>query len=153
MDREEKIKKLLEEARKQIGKPYVDYSYLKSDDEKLDGFDCSSFSRYLFKYVGINLPRTSLEQAASPIGKEVKVEEIEPGDVIFFEGTKGHYWHTLFNKKKIYIGHLAIYTGNGSVIHAADNGNLNTILQGIVEHPLDILPKPEYDIVMIKRYL
>ena len=154
MTPEEKIEKLIKTARNLIGKPYKYGAYLKNNDgADPDGFDCSSLTQYLFKQAGIDLPRSSIEQAASHLGKEVPVSELEAGDVVFFEGTKGHYWHKLFPGRKIYIGHLGIYTGEGNILHAADNAELNPILQGVVEHSLDLLPRPYYDIVMIKRFI
>lgn len=162
MEREQKIQKLIEIARGCIGTPYKYGAYAQADNgektfgetqDKPDGFDCSSFSQYVFKQVGVDLPRSSILQAASELGQEVSADKIEPGDILFFESTKGHYWHKLFPEKKVYIGHLAIYTGNGNVIHAADNPELNPILKGVVEHPLSLFPKPQYDIVMAKRFI
>lgn len=155
MAHEEKIKKLIETARSFIGAPYKYGAYLEnSDNNKPDGFDCSSFSQYLFKQIGVDLPRSSILQAASELGQEIPTDKIEIGDVLFFESTKGHYWHSKFSQgKKIYIGHLAIYTGDGNIIHSADNAEINPILQGVVEHNLDILPKEFYEIVMAKRFI
>ncbi len=154
MTREEKIKKLIKLARSFVGVPYQYGAYLVENSEEAPrGFDCSSFSQYVFRQVGVGLPRSSILQAASDMGEEIPVSQMEAGDVLFFEGTKGHYWHSRFNGKKIYIGHLAIYTGNGNIIHAADNKEINPILQGVVEHYLDILPKSYYDVVMVKRFV
>lgn len=159
MEREEKIKNLIEIARSCIGMPYKCGAYLaQNNNEKPDGFDCSSFSQYVFKQVGVDLPRSSILQAASDLGYEIPADKIEPGDILFFESTKGHYWHLKFPRefsqgKKIYIGHLAIYTGNGNVIHAADNAEFNPILNGVVEHNLDVFPKEYYEIVMAKRFI
>lgn len=154
MNQEEKIEKLIEVARNCIGMPYKYGAYAQQENkEKPDGFDCSSFSQYLFKQIGIDIPRSSILQAASELGQEIPTDQIKPGDILFFESTKGHYWHTKFQKRKIYIGHLAIYTGSGNVIHAADNAELNPILTGVVEHSLDIFPKEFYGIVMAKRFI
>ncbi|PIR44000.1 hypothetical protein COV23_02150 [Candidatus Wolfebacteria bacterium CG10_big_fil_rev_8_21_14_0_10_31_9] len=155
MARTEKIKNLIETARSFIGMPYKYGSYLESSNEiKPNGFDCSSFSQYVFKQIGIDLPRSSILQAASELGQEIPIDKIEPGDLLFFESTKGHYWHSRFPQgRKIYIGHLAIYTGNGNVIHSADNAEINPILQGVVEHNIDILPKEFYEIVIAKRFI
>ncbi len=155
MSREEKVEKLIEVARSCLGMPYKYGAYLKvNNGEKPDGFDCSSFIQYVFKQVEIDIPRSSIEQAASPLGIEISSDKIEPGDVVFFESTKGHYWHAIFPPgKKVYIGHNAIYVGNGNIVHAADNAVLNPILQGVVEHAMNILPKPAYEIVMIKRFI
>jgi len=154
MSREEKIKKIIEIARSCLGMPYEYGAYLqKNNEEKPKGFDCSSFIQYVFQQIGLELPRSSILQAASPLGKKIAANKLEPGDVIFFEGTKGHYHHALFPGEKIYIGHVAIYTGDNKIIHATDNGALNPILRGVVEHNINILPKPAYNIVMIKRFI
>ncbi len=153
-NKEEKVKRLVEIARSFIGTPYKYGAYNQADNgEKPDGFDCSSFSQYLFKQIGIEIPRSSILQAASELGEEIPADQIQPGDILFFEGTKGHYHHKLFPGRKIYIGHLAIYTGNGNIIHAADNPELNSILKGVVEHKLELLSRPDYDIVMAKRFI
>ena len=156
-ERDRRVKNLIEVARSCLGMPYKYGAYLRENNgEKPDGFDCSSFIQYVFRQVGVKLPRSSILQAASPLGEEITVDELEPGDVIFFESTKGHYHHALFSGfpgKKIYIGHAVIYAGNNKIIHATDNGILNPILQGVVEHDMNILPKPAYDIVMVKRFI
>jgi len=154
-ERDRRVEKLIEVARSCLGMPYKYGAYLQENNgEKPGSFDCSSFSQYVFRQVEIDLPRSSILQAASDLGKEVEIKDLEPGDVIFYESTKGHYWHSKFpNGKKIYIGHNVIYTGGGNVIHAADNAELNPILQGVVEHHWDIFPKPYYDIVMVKRFI
>jgi len=46
------------------------------------GFDCSGFSHYVFKSQGIDLPVTSEAQAT--VGKEISLDEVEPGDLIYF---------------------------------------------------------------------
>lgn len=154
MSREEKIAKLIKAARSFLGAPYQYGAYLSDNTREIpSGFDCSSFSQYIFWQAGVELPRSSILQAASELGKEIPINRIEPGDVLFFEGTKGHYWHSKFKGKKVYIGHLAIYTGHGNIIHAANNKELNPILEGVVEHSLDILPKTYYDVVMVKRFI
>lgn len=155
MNREEKIAKLIETARSCVGMPYEYGAYLKTGNgEKPAGFDCSSFIQYLFGQAGVDLPRSSILQASSPLGIEISPDKIEPGDVLFFEGTKGHYAHLQFPAgKRIYIGHNAIYTGNDHIIHATENGKFNPILNGVVENHIDILPKEYYGIVLAKRFI
>jgi cell wall-associated NlpC family hydrolase len=61
------------------------------------GFDCSGFSQYVFKEFGIDLPRTSDQQAN--IGKEIKTSQAQMGDLIFFRGS---------DKSKPNVGHVGI---------------------------------------------
>ena len=70
ISREEKIKKLIETAVSLIGRPYEYGAYLNPDADKKIAFDCSSFIQYIFGKVGVELPRSTILQAAAP-GKEV----------------------------------------------------------------------------------
>lgn len=74
-----------------------------------DGIDCSGFTQYLYKRVGINLPRDADEQAS--VGKIVayndSIEGLIPGDLIFFITRNGR------------IGHVAISLGGYDFVHAS----------------------------------
>ena len=59
--------KLVHFSKENLGKPYK-YGAKPAEAPKV--FDCSSFAQYLYKKVGVALPRTALEQAH--IGKKVK---------------------------------------------------------------------------------
>ncbi len=63
------------------------------------GFDCSGFTQRLFRLAGIEIPRNSEWQkdAARPVPD---LQSAKEGDVLFFEG------------------HVALYIGNGKIIHA-----------------------------------
>ncbi|MEE8131595.1 MAG: NlpC/P60 family protein [Candidatus Paceibacterota bacterium] len=151
MNREERIEKLIAVARSMIGAPYKRGAYLEEDADKQTEFDCSSFTQHVFKQVGITLPRSTILQAAAPIGKEVsgkRGDEVNAGDVIFYEGERGHYHHGLFPKKKMYIGHVVIYTDASRIIHACNN----SIASGVVEDSVINLPK-DYNVVLIKRFI
>lgn len=67
------------------------------------GADCSGFTQSVFEDYGIYIPRTSREQAAS--GRRVSLDEIRPGDLIFYTRNGS-------------INHVALYIGNGKVIAA-----------------------------------
>lgn len=49
--------------------------------------DCSSFIQKVFSLVGVELPRSSREQATDPRFVEVPREELRPGDLVFFRNT------------------------------------------------------------------
>lgn len=155
MTREGKIKKMLEIAESQIGKSYKYGAYLETEnnnDETPENFDCSSFIQYVFGKIEIELGRSSILQATAN-GEEIDgIEKAEPGDLIFFEGIRGHYHHGLFQGKKLYIGHVAVYSGNGKVIHATDN-DLFSKIPGVVESPLSRLIDASYNVVLLKRLL
>lgn len=74
-----KIDSIMVIAHKQLGTPY-EYGSCEAG-----GFDCSGFIFYVFKSVGMELPRSSA--AMAPVGKEVPLEQARKGDLIFFTGT------------------------------------------------------------------
>ena len=59
----------------------------------------------IFKKFGISLPRTSSEQSRT--GKKISVSDARAGDLIFYGSSRGR------------INHVAMYIGNGQIIHAA----------------------------------
>ncbi len=68
-----------------------------------NGADCSGFTQSIFEKYGIDIPRTSREQAAS--GRRVNMDDLRPGDLIFY-------------RRNGTINHVALYIGNGKVIGA-----------------------------------
>ncbi|QSF44977.1 C40 family peptidase [Paenibacillus tianjinensis] len=67
-------------------------------------FDCSSFVKRVFgDILSIELPRVSYDQAKE--GKEVGLDELLPGDLLFFSA------------RGLDIGHVAIYAGNNQLLH------------------------------------
>ena len=139
---QDKQEKILRIARSFLGREY-DYSH---SSETLENFlDCSSFTREVFKNIGIELPRTSLAQATA--SKKIEEHGLDIGDLIFFRGKKGHYNDEWFPERNIYIGHVAIFIGGGKVIHASrKNGN-------VAEESLSDVLVYEGPIVVIKRIL
>ncbi|MEC1354182.1 NlpC/P60 family protein [Bacillus sonorensis] len=93
---------VVQKALNYVGVPYVFGS--ASPDV---GFDCSGLTQYVFREaLGVYLPRSAEQQWA--VGKKVKLEDIQPGDVIFFSNTY-----------KPGISHNGIYAGGGRFIHAS----------------------------------
>ena len=71
------------------------------------GIDCSGLVKKAFNAVGVDLPRTARTQFLE--GTPVPVAEISPGDLLFFAKSKtGRY-----------PSHVAIYLGNGLILHAS----------------------------------
>ena len=64
------------------------------------GADCSGFVQSVYANFGVSLPRTSYEQQNA--GYEVSYADAQPGDLI------------------CYGGHVAIYMGNGQIVHASN---------------------------------
>lgn len=73
------------------------------------GFDCSGFVRYVFSQAtNLTLPPTA--RAIAQIGKTVKKDELQPGDLVFF------------NTLKSAFSHVGIYMGDNKFIHAPSAG-------------------------------
>lgn len=75
-------------------------------------FDCSSFTQYVYKKIGISLPRTSRDQAK--VGTYVSRSNIRKGDLLFFSTRSS-------NGK---IAHVGIYAGNGQILHTFGAGGV-----------------------------
>lgn len=75
------------------------------------GFDCSGFVSYVFRNAAnLTLPPTA--RAISQIGKTVKKDELQPGDLVFF------------NTLKSAFSHVGIYIGDNKFIHAPSTGKV-----------------------------
>ena len=66
--------------------------------------DCSGFMQGLYAHFGIKIPRTARLQAQ--VGVEVNIKNIQPGDLVFYSDGGPT------------ITHVAMYIGNGKIIHA-----------------------------------
>ncbi len=84
------------------GNPYV-----YGGTSLTNGTDCSGFTLRVYQNFGISLSRTSRTQANG--GRQISLAEVQPGDLVFYTGTDNAT-----------IGHVAIYIGNGQIIHAAN---------------------------------
>ena len=135
--------KILEVAKSLIGTPY---KYAAKPEEIPQFLDCSSFTQEVFKKIDIEIPRSTILQAAHA-GTEIPLTvELKEGDLLFFRGSKGHYNDELFPDREIYIGHVAIYAGDGKAIHASSP-------KGVVEENIQSIEKDRGAIVIIKRLL
>lgn len=135
--RSDRERTLLHYARKHLGKPY---KYGARPWQAPRVFDCSSFVQYLYRRIGIQLPRISIAQAEK--GRPVRLAALLAGDLIFTRGGMGRY-----NKKfPKGIGHVALYAGDGTVIHAE-----GIRYRKVIEEPLkEFLRKS--NVTVVKRY-
>ena len=78
-----------------VGNPYV-----WGGTSLTGGADCSGFIGSVYRSFGYNLPRTSSELRRA--GRKVSYNEKQPGDII------------------CYNGHVAMYIGNGKIVHASN---------------------------------
>ncbi len=108
-NQEEKVKKVLSIALACLN---AKYKYGATLDEAPHYFDCSSFVKFVFAHVNVNLPRCSIEQIEC--GIPISLNELQPADLIFVKGNKFH----TNDKWPNGVGHVAIYLGNNKVIHA-----------------------------------
>lgn len=70
------------------------------------GYDCSGFIQMLYQQIGIELKRDSKDQLHDPRLQSVALEELEPGDLIFFGKTPDS------------THHVGLYLDQGRFIHA-----------------------------------
>ena len=100
---DETFRRLMEEAEKYIGYPYV-----WGGDSPETSFDCSGFISYIFAASGVRdvgrLGATSLYGRCTPIAPQ----EARPGDLIFFEGT-------ISGEEG--ITHVGLYVGGNHMLH------------------------------------
>ncbi len=89
----------------QYAKQFVGNPYVWGGTSLTKGADCSGFVQSVFKKFGVSLPRTSREQAG--VGTKISLADAKPGDLIFY--AKGGT-----------INHVALYIGDGQVVHASN---------------------------------
>lgn len=99
----ESISNNLAEKVIEFGDKYLGYNYVYGKSNPSVGFDCSGFTKFVFSQVGITLPHQS--RAQSNLGKYVAKSDLQVGDLVFFGANN-------------YITHVAIYAGNGLILHA-----------------------------------
>lgn len=93
-----------------IAKQYMGVPYVYGGSGP-NGFDCSGFTSYIYRQVGISLNRTATAQLDN--GVSVSKDQLQPGDLVFFRR----------NTSKP-VSHVGIYIGDGNFIHASTNDYL-----------------------------
>jgi cell wall-associated NlpC family hydrolase len=71
------------------------------------GFDCSGLVTYVYGQIGVSLPHNAAMQYSS-VGVYVSRDQLQAGDLVFFDG----------------LGHMGIYIGGDSFIHAPHTGDV-----------------------------
>ena len=92
--------KIVNYALQFVGNPYV-----WGGTSLTKGADCSGFTMKVYEHFGVSLPHYSGSQAQ--MGKAVSSSEMRPADLIFYTDSKGR------------VNHVAMYIGNGQIVHAA----------------------------------
>jgi len=91
--------RLMARAKELLGTPYG------FGNKESTQTDCSGFTQQVFSKLGISLPHSAAEQAA--YGKDVDSKDLQVGDLMFFQTYKNE------------PSHVAIYAGDGQIIHAS----------------------------------
>lgn len=77
-------------------------------------FDCSGFVYYVLNHSGVSMSRDMYAQWSS--GPHISSSDLQPGDLLFFSNTY-----------KRGLSHVAIYIGNGKMVHAENYGTGVTV--------------------------
>jgi len=153
---EKLAKAIIDKARSFLNTPY------EYGANKTTIIDCSALIQLVFlEMIKKDIGRSAILQATSKdgitvsetkIGSVVSEKNLQPADTIFFRGTKAHLNDELFPPEiyglNMMIGHVALYTGNGMVIHAK-GGNIRKV----IEEPLETVKKYAKEIKIIRRFI
>ncbi len=88
-------------AKRYLGAPY---QWAASGPDR---FDCSGFTMFVYRQVGVSLPHSSRAQFG--VGQKVSRADLQPGDLVFFGSP---------------IRHVGIYVGGGQYIHSPRTGDV-----------------------------
>lgn len=107
---------ILATAKEMMGRPYL------WGGTSGKGMDCSGFTKMAFYLNGIQLPRDASQQVhtGEAVETDTTLKNMLPGDLLFF-GRKA----TPEQKEK--ITHVAIYLGDGKIIHASERVEIESM--------------------------
>lgn len=97
-----KRQQVIDYALQFLGNPYV-----YGGTSLTNGTDCSGFTMSVYAHFGYGIPRTAGAQMEGLTN--VSLDEIQPGDLLFYRGSGGD------------IGHVTMYIGGGQVVHASSS--------------------------------
>ena len=110
---------LVETALQYVGNPYV-----WGGTSLTNGVDCSGFTMKIFAMYGISLPHSSKAQPS--YGTVIDISEARPGDLFFYgDGST--------------INHVAIYIGNGKIVHASTSKTGIKISNALYRDPICVV--------------
>jgi cell wall-associated NlpC family hydrolase len=101
------VETALKAAASKLGRPYV------WGAEGPETFDCSGLVQWAFAQAGVQMPRVTHQQFVT--GPQVPLSQAQPGDLLFWR-------HDPTNPG--YISHVAIYWGDGKMLHAPRTGDV-----------------------------
>ena len=87
---------------------YIGGRYVWGGESLTNGVDCSGFTMKVYEQFGYKLPHYSVSQ--SNCGTRINIADAKPGDLFFY-----------YNPSLGRIDHVAIYIGNGQIVHAASS--------------------------------
>jgi hypothetical protein len=103
----DQLRVALTAAMSKIGRPYV------WGAEGPDTFDCSGLVQWAFGQAGVRMPRVTDQQWVT--GPQIPLAQAQPGDLLFWRNDPTNPG---------YISHVAIYWGNGKMLHAPHTGDV-----------------------------
>ena len=104
---------------------FVGGPYRAGGNDPRTGVDCSGFVRYVMQHgAGISMNRSSGSQATQ--GHAVNSSQMQPGDLLFYSGGSG-------------INHVAMYIGDGKIVHASTYATGIKISKWTYRNPVKIV--------------
>ncbi|MCR5793497.1 MAG: C40 family peptidase [Lachnospiraceae bacterium] len=97
--------------------------YVYGGTSLTNGTDCSGFTMRIYEHFGYGIPRTSSEQAAA--SSRISYDQVKPGDLFFY----GHGSS---------VSHVAMYIGDGMVIHASNEATGIKVSNAYYRSPIKI---------------
>lgn len=110
---------ILETARTFVGVPYL------WAGTSIKGVDCSGFAKTVYFLNGYMLLRNASQQfkTGEPVDVSEGLGNLQPADLVFF-GTEAT------DEKPVRITHVAIYMGDGKIIHSSQVVRINSLVEG-----------------------
>lgn len=105
-DKAELVAGVIASATSVLGTPYT-WGGTGKDGS---GFDCSGLIQWAYGQHGIRLPRVSRDQAHEGRSVPKRLDALAPGDILTFSNSGN------------FITHVALYVGDGKIIHSANGG-------------------------------